>query len=486
MDLTQLTIYEAGKSLRKREISVQELTNAYLEKIEKFDKVAGAYITVCKEKAREQAALVQKKFDSKAELSPLAGIPMSIKDNIFTKGILTSCASKILSNYIPQYDATVVKKLYDNDSILLGKVNMDEFAMGSSTENSWYGPTKNPWDPERVPGGSSGGSAASVSAGMACFSLGTDTGGSVRQPASFCGVIGLKPTYGSVSHYGMVALAPSFDQIGPVTRSTADCALVLNAIAGHDLNDSNTFRVIHPDYTCFLKEDIRGLRIGIPREFIHEELCDDVKEKVMEAVGFFEANDCIVREVSLPTTEYALPAYYILSCAEACSSLAMFARAEYGYLSDRHNGLTGLHSETGSESFGMEAKRRILIGTYVLSREHYDTYFKRAQKVRRMVFDDYQKAFGDVDLIIGPAEVCTAYKLGTNASKPLKLNIGDIYTVSVNMTGNCALSIPCGKDRKGLPIGMQLIGKHFDEGTLLRAAYAYEKSTGGIGMPNLK
>jgi aspartyl-tRNA(Asn)/glutamyl-tRNA(Gln) amidotransferase subunit A len=481
LDLTRLTIREAAKRLKNKEISCLELTSAYLDRIKNLNERLGAYITVCDKKAREQAALAQKRIDSGESISPLAGIPMGIKDNIMTKGILTSCASKILSNFIPPYDATAVKKLYDCGAVMLGKTNLDEFAMGSSTESSWYGVARNPWDESMVPGGSSGGSAVAVAAGLACFSLGTDTGGSIRQPASFCGVVGLKPTYGIVSRYGLAALASSFDQIGPVTRNTEDCALVLNAIAGHDSKDSTFRNIKYPDYTSFLKDDIKELRIGVPKEYISEDLCEDIKHSINEAIEFFEENGANVTEVSLPATEYAVSAYYILSCAEASSNLARFDGIKYGFRASDFDNIFDLYSKTRSEGFGQSVKNRILIGTYALSPEFQD-YYKKAQKVRAVVCRDFRKVFNDVDIILGPTEVCSAYRIGEKKDKPLSMSLGDIYTVSVNMAGICALSVPCGKDSRGLPVGMQLIANHFNEGTLLRAAYAYEMGAGGIGL----
>lgn len=484
MDLTRLTLSEAAKRLKNREISSLELTFAYLDRIKQLNERLGAYITVCEEKALEQAAMAQKKLDSEEYISPLAGIPMGIKDNIMTRGILTSCASKILSNFIAPYDATVVKKLYDSNAVMLGKTNLDEFAMGSSTESSWYGPARNPWDLSMVPGGSSGGSAVAVAACLACFSLGSDTGGSIRQPASFCGVVGLKPTYGIVSRYGLAALASSFDQIGPITRNTEDCAIVLNAITGHDSMDSTSRDIEYPDYTAFLKDDVKGLKIGVPKEYMGNDLCDDIRRSINEAIKFFEENGADITEVSLPATEYAVPAYYILSCAEASSNLGRYDGIKYGYRTSDYDNLNDLYRKTRNEGFGQNVKNRIIIGACALSPEFTD-YYNKALKVRAVICRDFQRVFNDVDIILGPTESCTAFKIGENRDKPLKMSLGDIYTVSVNMAGNCAISVPCGRDSRGLPIGMQLIANHFNEGILLKAAYAYEKGTGGIGLPNL-
>lgn len=475
MELTQLSIMETAEKLRKKEFSVTELATAYLNRIEKLNDTLGAYITVCGDVAMEQAEMAQKKLDA-GDNSLLAGIPMALKDNIVTRGILTSCASKMLSNFIPPYDATVAKKLQNSGSVLLGKLNMDEFAMGSSNENSWYKPVRNPWDLERVPGGSSGGAAAAVAAGMACFTLGSDTGGSIRQPASFCGVVGLKPTYGAVSRFGLVAFASSLDQIGPVTRNVSDCATVMNAITGHDSMDSTSADVDYPDYTAFLNQDIKGFKIGIPKEYIQEGLQKDVKDQILKAAKTFEDLGAVVTEVSLPLTEYAIPAYYLISSAEASSNLARYDGIKYGYRASKFEDITDLYRQTRSEGFGTEVKRRIMLGTYALSSGYYDAYYKKALKVRRLIYEDFQKAFGQVDVILGPTAPATAFKLGEKTDNPLEMYLGDIYTVSVNIAGLCAISVPCGTDNRGLPVGMQLIGRPFEEGNLLKAAHAFEKA----------
>lgn len=466
---------EAAEKLRSKEFSVTELVSSYLNRIERLNDTLGAYITVCADSAIQQAEIAQEKLDS-GETSLLAGIPMALKDNIVTRGILTSCGSKMLSNFIPPYDATVVKKLQENDTVMLGKLNMDEFAMGSSNENSWYKPVRNPWDPERVPGGSSGGAAAAVAGGMACFALGSDTGGSIRQPASFCGVVGLKPTYGAVSRYGLVAFASSLDQIGPVTRNVADCAAVMNAITGHDKLDSTSADVDYPDYTSFLNQDIRGFKIGIPKEYIQEGLQKDVRDQILKAAKTFESLGAVVTEVSLPLTEYAIPAYYLISSAEASSNLARYDGIKYGYRASKFEDLADLYRQTRSEGFGTEVKRRIMLGTYALSSGYYDAYYKKALKVRRLIYEDFQKAFGQVDVILGPTAPATAFKLGEKTDNPLEMYLGDIYTVSVNIAGLCAMSVPCGTDSRGLPIGMQLIGRPFEEGSLIKAAHAFEKT----------
>ncbi len=486
MELTQLSIRDAAHKLRKREFSVTELVTAYLNRIHKLDAHIGAYITVCSDRAIQQAETLQQKIDSNADTSLLAGIPMALKDNMVTRGIVTSCGSKMLSNFIPPYDATVVRKLHQKDAVLLGKLNMDEFAMGSSNENSWYKTVRNPWDLERVPGGSSGGAAAAVAAGMSLFALGSDTGGSIRQPASFCGVVGLKPTYGAVSRFGLVAFASSLDQIGPITRNVEDCAAVMNAIAGYDPMDSTSANVEYPDYTAFLNQDIRGLKIGIPREYLQEGLQADVKEKILAAAKAFEALGAIVAEVSLPLTEYAIPAYYLISSAEASSNLARYDGIKYGYRALKYDDLTDLYRQTRSEGFGTEVKRRIMLGTYALSSGYYDAYYKKALKVRRLIYEDFQKAFSQVDVLLGPTAPATAFKIGEKTDNPLEMYLGDIYTVSVNIAGLCAMSLPCGADRQGLPVGMQLIGRPFEEGTLLRAAHAFEKTSGFQNVPALQ
>ena len=485
MDLTQLSIRDTANKLREREFSVTELVTTYLNRIQKFDDKIGAYITVCSESAVQQAEMLQQKIGSGQASSVLTGIPMALKDNMVTKDILTSCGSKMLSNFIPPYDATVVRKLQENDTVLLGKLNMDEFAMGSSNENSWYKPVRNPWDLQRVSGGSSGGAAAAVAAGMALFALGSDTGGSIRQPASFCGVVGLKPTYGTVSRFGLVAFASSLDQIGPITRNVEDCATVMNAIAGHDPMDSTSADVEYPDYTQFLNRDIRGLKIGIPKEYIQEGLQADVKEKILSAAKAFEALGAIITEVSLPLTEYAIPAYYLISSAEASSNLARYDGIKYGYRAKKFDDLIDLYRQTRSEGFGTEVKRRIMLGTYALSSGYYDAYYKKALKVRRLIYEDFQKAFSQVDVLLGPTAPATAFKIGEKTDNPLEMYLGDIYTVSVNIAGLCALSVPCGTDSRGLPVGMQLIGRPFKEGTLLQTAHAFEKSNGFHQTPAL-
>lgn len=478
MKLHEMSAHELSDMLRNRKLGVVELTQAYLDRIDEIDSKVGSYITVSRNEAMEQARLLQNKFDKEVELPPLAGIPAAIKDNMCTKGIRTTCASKILDHFVPPYNATVVERLNDQKSILLGKLNMDEFAMGGSTENSYYKQTKNPWNLECVPGGSSGGSAASVASGAAAFSLGSDTGGSIRQPAAFCGVVGLKPTYGAVSRFGLVAFASSLDQIGPLTRDVTDCALVLNAITGHDRLDSTSAPVEHPDYSKALVNDVKGMKIGIPKEYISEGLDADVRKAILEAAETFRKLGAVCEECSLPVTEYAIPAYYLISSAEASSNLARYDGIKYGYRAEKYTDLLDLYKQTRSEGFGSEVKRRIMLGTYALSSGYYDAYYKKALQVRTLIKSEFDELFSEFDLILGPTAPTTAYKIGEKANDPLSMYLGDIYTVSANIAGIPGLVIPCGFDGKGLPIGLQLMGKPFNESKLLQAGYTFEQNTG--------
>lgn len=477
MELYEKTAHDLADMLGKKEISAVELTGSVLDRIEKVEGKIGSYITICAENALKKAREVQEKINGGGTASALAGIPMAIKDIVCTEGIRTTCASKILHNFIPPYSATVVKKLEAADTVLLGKTNLDEFAMGGSTENSRFKQTKNPWDLDRVPGGSSGGSAASVASGEAIFALGSDTGGSVRQPASFCGIVGLKPTYGVVSRFGLVAYASSLDQIGPLTKDVADCALVLNAIAGHDPLDSTSADIEYPDYTKYLVNDVKGLKIGIPGEYISEGINPEVRKAILEAVEILKKLGAQVEEFSLPVTEYAIPAYYLIACAEASSNLARYDGVKYGYRAEKYTDLLDLYRQSRSEGFGTEVKRRIMLGTYALSSGYYDAYYKKALQVRTLIKKGFDEAFEKYDLIAGPTAPTTAYKIGEKINDPIEMYLGDIYTVSVNIAGLPGLVIPCGKDGKNLPVGLQLIGKPFDEGTLLRAGYTFEQNT---------
>ncbi|HOM01260.1 MAG TPA: Asp-tRNA(Asn)/Glu-tRNA(Gln) amidotransferase subunit GatA [Acetivibrio sp.] len=477
MELYQLTVHEMSDLIKRKKISAVELAQSVLDRINAVDEKIGSYITVLGDEALKRAKKVQERIDKGEVKSPLAGIPMALKDNICTENVKTTCASKMLDNFIPPYDATVSKKLYNEDTVLLGKLNMDEFAMGASTENSYYKVTRNPWDLDRVPGGSSGGSAAAVAAGMAGFALGSDTGGSIRQPASFCGVVGMKPTYGVVSRFGLIAFASSMDQIGPLTKDVTDCAIVLNAITGYDPMDSTSADVKYPDYSKALINDVKGFKIGIPKEYIDNEANPEVKKAVLDVAETLKNLGALVEEFSLPLTCYAVPAYYIISSAEASSNLSRYDGIKYGYRAKEYTDLMDLYMKTRSEGFGVEVKRRILLGTYALSSGYYDEYYKKALQVRTLIKNDFKEAFEKYDVLIGPAAPTTAYKIGEKKEKPLEMYLGDIYTVSVNIAGLPALTIPCGFDTNRLPIGLQLIGKPFDESTLLRVAYTFEQNT---------
>lgn len=477
MDLNKLTLHEIKDMLSKKEVRVDEVVASCFNRVENIDDKVGSFITLNKEAALKEAGEIQSKLDKGEKLGILAGIPAGIKDNMCTEGLKTTCASKMLENFIPPYDATVVKKLKEQHAVIMGKLNMDEFAMGGSTENSYFKKTKNPWDLERVPGGSSGGSAAAVASDEVIFSLGSDTGGSIRQPASFCGVVGLKPTYGTVSRYGLVAFASSLDQIGPVTKDVEDCAIVLNAITGHDKMDSTSANVKYPDYTASLVNDVKGLKIGIPKEFIGEGLNEEVKSAVLASAKKLESLGAIIEEFTMPMNEYAIPAYYMIACAEASSNLARFDGIKYGYRADKFTDLIDLYKQSRSEGFGDEVKRRIMLGTYALSSGYYDAYYNKALKVRTLIKNEFDNAFSKYDCILGPTAPTTAYKLGEKSDNPLEMYLGDIYTVSVNIAGLPGLVVPCGFDTKGLPIGMQLIGKAFDEGTLLRVGYTFEQNS---------
>jgi len=477
VELYELTVHELSDLIKEKKVSAVEITKSYLDRIEKIDSKVGSYLSVLGEDAVKKAMEVQEKIDKGEAKSPLSGIPVAIKDNICTEGIKTTCASKMLHNFVPPYNATIVKKLLDDNVVIIGKLNMDEFAMGGSTENSYFKPTKNPWDLERVPGGSSGGSAAAVAANLTAFSLGSDTGGSIRQPASFCGVVGMKPTYGAVSRFGLVAFASSLDQIGPLTKDVTDCAIVLNCITGHDPMDSTSANVEYPDYTKALVNDVKGLRIGIPKEYMGEGINPEVRDAVLNAVEVLKKLGAQCEEFSLPLTEYAIPAYYLISSAEASSNLARYDGIKYGYRAEKYTDLLDLYKQTRSEGFGTEVKRRIMLGTYALSSGYYDAYYKKALQVRTLIKKGFDEAFEKYDIILGPTAPTTAYKLGEKVNNPLEMYLGDIYTVSVNIAGLPGLVVPCGFDSKGLPIGLQLIGKPFDESTLIQVGYTFEQNT---------
>ena len=475
-NICELTAHEIREAYANKELKVVDVVKAFYEKIKVDDEKIKGYITLCEEDAIKNAEAIQAKFDAGEEMGPLAGVPIAIKDNMCTRGLKTTCASKMLENFIPPYDATVIKSLKEAGAIILGKVNMDEFAMGGSTENSAFFKTHNPVNLNKVPGGSSGGSAAVVAGDLAPISLGSDTGGSIRQPASFCGIVGLKPTYGLVSRYGLVAFASSLDQIGPMAKDVTDTAILLNALAGHDEMDSTSAKLEKKDYTKALVNDVKGLKIGIPKEFFEEGVNEEVKEKVLAAAKKFEELGATVEECSLPTTEYALPAYYIIACAEASSNLGRFDGIRYGYRTKNYETMQDIFRNSRSEGFGEEVKRRIILGTYVLSSGYYDAYYKKAQKVRTLVKQGFDKAFENYDLLLTPTAPSTAFDIDSKISSPLEMYMADILTVPINIAGVPAISIPCGKDKEGLPIGMQLIGKHFDEETIIRAAYTYEQN----------
>ena len=475
MELYDLTIHEASGLLKGREIGARQLTQALLGRIERLEPKLNAYITPLMEEALKGAQRADEAI-AKGSFSPLLGIPLGVKDNLCTKGIKTTCASKILYNFIPPFDATVIEKLNASGYIPLGKTNMDEFAMGSSTENSAFGPTKNPWDLERVPGGSSGGSAAAVAAGMCLGALGSDTGGSIRLPASFCGVVGLKPTYGRVSRYGLVAYASSLDQIGPIAKDVTDCAILAHAISGHDPKDSTSIDRPVEDYLSYLTGDAKGLIIGMPGEYFGEGIDLEVREAVILALKVLEGLGARVEEVSLPHTPYAIPAYYLIATAEASSNLARYDGVRYGFRVNSPDLLT-LYERTRATGFGAEVKRRIMLGTYGLSAGYYDAYYGKAQRVRTLIKADFDKAFEVVDLIAIPTSPTTAFKIGEKIADPLTMYLSDICTISVNLAGLPAISIPCGFDKKGLPIGLQIIGRPFQEGLIFKASYAYEQAT---------
>jgi aspartyl-tRNA(Asn)/glutamyl-tRNA(Gln) amidotransferase subunit A len=477
VELFELTAHELKDLLESKKASAIEITESVLGRIDSVEEKVGSFITVCKDEALKRAKEVQSRIDKGGSASLLGGIPMALKDNMCTEGVKTTCASKMLNNFVPPYNATVTKKLFDADTVLVGKLNMDEFAMGGSTENSFFNKTCNPWDLSRVPGGSSGGSAACVAAGEAIFSLGSDTGGSIRQPASFCGVVGLKPTYGSVSRYGLVAFASSLDQIGPLTKDVTDCALVMNAICGHDPMDTTSISTSYPDFTKALVNDVKGMKIGIPKEYIGEGLNSEVRKSVLDAVDVLRKLGAQCEEISLPITEYAIPAYYIISSAEASSNLARYDGVKYGYRAEKFTDLLDLYKQSRSEGFGNEVKRRIMLGTYALSSGYYDAYYKKALQVRTLIKNGFDEAFSKYDLVLGPTAPSTAYKIGEKMNDPLEMYLGDIFTVSVNIAGLPGLVVPCGFDGNNLPIGLQLIGKPLDESTLLQVGYTFEQNT---------
>lgn len=476
MSWHELTAHELHGKLKSKEISAVELTEAVLNRIDSVDDEIKSFVTLTREIAAHKAAQVDKKIANGEKIGPLEGIPMVLKDNMCTKDILTTCSSKILHNFVPPYNATVVDKLSAAGSVLIGKANLDEFAMGSSTENSRFFTTRNPWDTDCVPGGSSGGSAASVAADETIFSLGSDTGGSIRQPASFCGVVGLKPTYGAVSRYGLIAFASSLDQIGPFTKDVRDSALVMNTIVGHDTKDSTSANIDVPDYTSFLTGDIKGLKVGIPKEYFASGMDDNVRKVIDDAIKKFEELGAICEETSLPHTEYALPVYYIIAPAEASSNLARYDGVRYGYRDQSADDVVTMMKRTRSEGFGTEVKRRIMLGTYALSSGYYDAYYLKALKVRTLIKQDFDQAFAKYDILLTPTSPTTAFKMGSKGDDPMQMYLSDVCTISANLAGVPAISLPCGFV-DGLPVGLQLMAKPFAEGTIFRAAHAFEQST---------
>jgi aspartyl-tRNA(Asn)/glutamyl-tRNA(Gln) amidotransferase subunit A len=474
--LFDLRLQDVHNKLNNKELSVSELVSASYARIAETEPAIQAFITLNEENARLQASELDKQLQEGGERGLLFGLPAGIKDNIVTEGLLTTCASQFLSNHNPIYDASVVRKLKAAQSVTIGKLNMDEFAMGGSNENSSYFPTRNPWNTEYVPGGSSGGSAASVAAGQVYFSLGSDTGGSIRQPAAYCGIVGLKPTYGLVSRFGLVAFASSLDQIGPLTKNVEDSAYVLQAIAGYDASDSTSANVDIPDYTSALTGDVKGLRIGVPKEYLGEGIDPRVKEAVLKALAVYESLGATWEEVSLPHTEYAIATYYLLASSEASSNLARFDGVRYGVRADNPSNLIDLYKKSRSEGFGPEVKRRIMLGTYALSSGYYDAYYLKAQKVRTLIKQDFDQVFNEYDLIIGPTAPTPAFRIGEQVGDPLTMYLNDICTIPVSLAGVPAISVPCGS-ADGLPIGLQIIGKAFDESTVLRAAHAFEQHT---------
>lgn len=476
MSITELTAVELGKKIQAGEISAVEAVQASLDRIDRAEEQIHAYVTIDREGALKRAVQVQEKIEKGTLSGPLAGVPVAIKDNLCTKGLKTTCSSKILYDFVPPYSATAVENLERAGAVILGKTNMDEFAMGSTTETSAFGITRNPWNTEHVPGGSSGGSCAAVAAEECFFALGSDTGGSIRQPSAFCGVTGMKPTYGTVSRYGLIAYGSSLDQIGPVAKNVTDCAVILEALASHDVKDSTSVKREDTRFTEALVDDVRGMRIGIPRDYFGEGLDEEVKEAVLGAAKALEAKGAILEEFDLSLVDYAIPAYYVIASAEASSNLARFDGVKYGYRTAENSGLHSMYKKTRSEGFGPEVKRRIMLGSFVLSSGYYDAYYLKALRTKALIKKAFDKAFERYDVILGPAAPTTAPRIGESLQDPLKMYLGDVYTISVNLAGLPGLVLPCGRDRKGLPVGVQLIGDCFQEKKLIRAGYAYEKS----------
>ena len=475
MDITELTVHELQEKLKNKELTIKEITEAYINRINEKEKDVQAFVTELTDEAKKSAEEIQNKIESGEITGEFAGIPIGIKDNICTKGIKTTCSSRMLENFVSPYDATVMEKINNENMIDLGKLNMDEFAMGGSTEYSYFHPTRNPWNLNKVPGGSSGGSAAAVASNMVPWALGSDTGGSIREPASFCGVVGLKPTYGLVSRYGLVAFASSLDQIGPITKDVQDAAMLLNIIAGHDKKDTTSSDRPKVDYTKALKNDVKGLKIGVPKEFFGEGINEEVKEQLQKAIETYKELGAEVEEFSLDIAQYALATYYIIACAEASSNLGRFDGIRYTYRTKEFKSLKEIYKKSRSEGFGPEVKRRIILGTYVLSSGYYDAYYKKAQQVRTLVMNEFNKGFEKYDVILTPTSPTVAFDIGSKSNNPLEMYLADICTVSINIAGLPGISIPCGVDKEGMPVGMQLIGNKFSEETILNAAYTFEQ-----------
>lgn len=477
MELYNLTIHETHELLKNREVSVIDVVKSVFDRIDNVEDKIGSYITLCRKEAIKKAEHIQSEYMKRGSTTPLSGIPMCLKDIMCTKGVKTTCASKMLENFVPPYDSTVSSKLSDAGAILIGKTNMDEFAMGSSTEKSYYKKTHNPWDIERVPGGSSGGSASAVAAGEAFFSLGSDTGGSIRQPSSFCGIVGMKPTYGTVSRYGVVSIASSLDHIGPMTKDVTDAALVLNAIAGHDGFDATSANVKHPDFTKSLINDVKRLKIGVPKEYMGNGIDIQVRQAIYGALETLRAEGAEYEEISLPMSEYAIPSYYIICGCEASSNLAKFDGIRYGYCAKEYSDIDELYKNSRSEGFGSEVKRRIMLGTYVLGENYYEKYYVKSMKIRTLIKREFENALEKYDVIVTPVSPTTAFKFGEKSKSDIQMYMEDLCTVSANIAGVPAITVPCGFDDEGLPIGLQIIGKAFDESTLIRTAYTFEQNT---------
>lgn len=484
MSILDLTALELGKKIKAGEITSLQATEAVIKQIKAVEEQVHSYVTLDEEGAMKRAKEVQAQIESGTLTGPLAGVPAAIKDNMCTKDMRTTCSSKILENFVPTYTAEAVLNLEKAGAVILGKTNMDEFAMGSTTETSYYGVTRNPWNTEHVPGGSSGGSCAAVAANECFYALGSDTGGSIRQPSSFCGVTGIKPTYGTVSRYGLIAYGSSLDQIGPVAKDVSDCAAILEAISSHDLKDSTSMARTDCDFTSALKDDVKGMKIGIPSSYFGEGLDEEVRAAILKAADILKEKGAIVETFDLDLVDYAIPAYYVIASAEASSNLSRFDGIKYGYRTKEYDGLHNMYKKTRSEGFGPEVKRRIMLGSFVLSSGYYDAYYLKALRTKALIKKEFDKAFAKYDLILAPASPDTAPKLGASLSDPLKMYLGDIYTISVNLAGLPGMTVPCGMDSKGLPIGMQLIGDCFKEKNIIRAGYAFE-CTRKYEMPKL-